>query len=520
MHKYWGKKPSKDLNVLIDRYSEQNEILLDPFAGYGVFCIEAYLTGRKVILNDLNPIASFIQNSVLERDVDLHKMKDEWKLIKKAVGQYIDDWFSLDVQGQKKIAITVLRDRDDKIIKCKYLSNDKKNPEYSYTEDEISTFQKMEKKFNITKWYPKNTLFENSRITVKKGTTIKDLFTKRTLDCHSILFEAINKHSSGNEQNLFHLAFTANLANCSRLVPPIKSRGEMAPGAWMTGFYTGKTYLENNVLHYFENRLNKIFKGKQEYLQQFDNLFSSLDDPKSGKRFSFGELASDKSPGYYIQTKDVKFLNLDDECIDYIFTDPPYGDSVPYFEQSIIWNSWFENQVDYHNEIVISDSKARDKSKKSYSEDIQKAIAEIYRVLKYDKYFSITFHSLSGLEWNAINNACLKSGFAFHEFSWLVQKTFTPRQLNRAKSVKGDVLITFQKVRKPEILKNPSALDIRDIIRRWITELISKRPQKTNDIFLDIVKYIYKERVLIKDLNFFNILNEMAEFENGFWRLK
>ena len=40
----------------------------------------------------------------------------------------------------------------------------------------------------------------------------------------------------------------------SKLVPPIKSRGAMAPGAWMTGFYIGETYLENNVLSYFENR--------------------------------------------------------------------------------------------------------------------------------------------------------------------------------------------------------------------------------------------------------------------------
>ena len=45
-------------------------------------------------------------------------------------------------------------------------------------------------------------------------------------------------------------------------MPPIKSRGDMAPGAWMTGFYTGNTYLENSVLKYFENRFLKILKGK------------------------------------------------------------------------------------------------------------------------------------------------------------------------------------------------------------------------------------------------------------------
>ena len=62
------------------------------------------------------------------------------------------------------------------------------------------------------------------------------------------------------------IAFTANLANCSKLVPPIKSRGTLSQGAWMTGFYSGETYIENNVLHYYENRIKKAIKGKEDYL--------------------------------------------------------------------------------------------------------------------------------------------------------------------------------------------------------------------------------------------------------------
>ncbi|MBK12832.1 MAG: hypothetical protein CL849_04815, partial [Crocinitomicaceae bacterium] len=66
--------------------------------------------------------------------------------------------------------------------------------------------------------------------------SLRDLFTKRTLACHARLFALINTYSSGRERDLFKIAFTANLANCSKLVPPIKSRGPMSPGAWMTGF--------------------------------------------------------------------------------------------------------------------------------------------------------------------------------------------------------------------------------------------------------------------------------------------
>lgn len=139
---------------------------------------------------------------------------------------------------------------------------------------------------------------------------VSDLFTKRTLACHARLLSLIDKHSTGTEKDLLKVAFTANLANCSKLLPPIKSRGAMSPGAWMTGFYTGETYLENNVLHYFENRLKKIIKGKQDYLNQFE----------SGGEFSFNPI--EYSNSYQALQNDAKSLGIENESIDYIFTAP------------------------------------------------------------------------------------------------------------------------------------------------------------------------------------------------------
>ena len=76
---------------------------------------------------------------------------------------------------------------------------------------------------------------------------VSDLFTKRTLACHARLLALINKYSSGKERDVLLLAFSANLANCSKLVPPIKSRGDIAQGAWMTGFYIAVTMFEIQI---------------------------------------------------------------------------------------------------------------------------------------------------------------------------------------------------------------------------------------------------------------------------------
>lgn len=74
MHKYWGKKPSKDLKDIILKYSKEKDTILDPFAGYGGIAIEGTLLNRNVIINDLNPAANFISASVLEKDINIDKL--------------------------------------------------------------------------------------------------------------------------------------------------------------------------------------------------------------------------------------------------------------------------------------------------------------------------------------------------------------------------------------------------------------------------------------------------------------
>ena len=361
MHKYWGKKPSNDLKALIEKYSEVGDTILDPFSGYGVFCCEAYLLNRNIISNDLNPIANFINRQLLSKEFDLKKLANEWKAIRKEFEPFVNLWYNLNTGDEVVQLINVLRDKNDKPIKARFKSSKtKKTEEISLSEKQVEHFLNFENIQKIEDWYPTDELIENSRISAKKGMTVADLFTKRTLACHSKLLSLIESKSSGNEQELLKLAFTANLANCSKLVPPIKSRGDMSQGAWMTGFYIGDTYLENNVLQYFENRLDKIVKGKKDYMSFFDNGFFN-----------------NYTNTFTVTQNDAKSLQISSDSVDYIFTDPPYGDAVPYFQQSIIWNSWLRLTPEYKKEIVISDSKCRDKNIVKFEEEINEAFSEI-----------------------------------------------------------------------------------------------------------------------------------------------
>jgi len=502
MHKYWGKKPSSNLGALVREYSNEGDMVLDPFSGYGVFCCEAYILGRNVISNDLNPAANFINAQLFEKDVDLNKVQKQWIKIKEEFYPFVDQWFKWNADGEKVVLISVLRNKNDLPIKAKYkIEGGRKAREIEISASDAEIYLAYENAQTINDWYPDLSLIENSRISSQKGMTVASLFTKRTLACHARLLNLIEKYSSGKEKELLKLAFTANLANCSKLVPPIKSRGDMAPGAWMTGFYTGETYIENNVLDYFENRLSKAIKGKKEYLQCF---------MKEGCLFSNANEIHGTT--YKVTKDDAKKLNLANESVDYVFADPPYGEAVPYFEQSAIWNSWLKFMPDYENEIVISDSKARDKGNSNFENDINAAFSEIRRVLKSNKHFSLTYHSLSGQEWNAITNACIKNGFELHKFEWLVQKSFTPRQINRIQSIKGDVLVTCKKLPAIPLFDEITSDELSAILVTEIYGWLINKPLDTNQIFLNVMEMVFKKRIVSGSVDLLGILLKNFKF--------
>lgn len=503
-HKYWGKKPAAGLAPLIERYSKAGDTVLDPFAGYGVFCCEAFLRNRNVIVNDLNPAAGFIERNLFAADIDLQKVQSAWEDIRAELQDFVRDWYTLRLDGTDYYALSVLRSRKGLPLQFTYRTAEGKTAVRDIPHAAAMNFCKREAAYHITDWFPDTALIPNARISAGPSMKVADLFTVRTLSCHARLYALINRYSTGTERDLLLLAFTANLANCSRLVPPIKSRGSMAQGAWMTGFYVGETFIENNVLHYFENRLRKAISGKAEFLQ---SLAGNKDRPAV-------------TASCTITCEDARALRLPDASVDYVFTDPPYGDSVPYFEQSIIWNAWLRQKPRYKDEIVISDSRQRAKGIPEFEQDMDRAIAEVRRVLRDNKYFSLTFHSLSGMEWRAISNACVTHNFELADYQWLTQKTFTPRQLNRLKSVKGDVLLTFCKRPGKALLRDYTDLQLTAFIKDVITQHIAQGPADTNTILMAVMKRILQDMIRIGRVDVFEVLSSNFVIDaQGTWSL-
>ena len=59
-HQYFTKQASNVVAEYIEHYTQTGDTVADPFCGTGVTAIEALRLGRKAVVSDINPLASFI----------------------------------------------------------------------------------------------------------------------------------------------------------------------------------------------------------------------------------------------------------------------------------------------------------------------------------------------------------------------------------------------------------------------------------------------------------------------------
>lgn len=122
------------------------------------------------------------------------------------------------------------------------------------------------------------------------------------------------------------------------------------------------------------------------------------------------------------------------------------------------------------------------------------------------------------MEWRAISNACVLNNFIVVDYEWLEQKTYPPRQLSRLKSIKGDVLITFQKNPGPAFVQFFSDEQLTTKVTDYIFNTITHGVVDTNSIMMSIMEWILRNMIIVGDVDVFKILNENFNLnKNGEW---
>lgn len=499
MHKYWSKKPPNIVASFIERFSKPGDIILDPFSGYGVTGIEALRLRRKAILVDLNPVATFISKNIL-KSISIIEIEKTFKALKERILQTLKQFYKTVCPycGHETIASHYIHENGNlrKVwlicTKCNWKG---KKIEKEPSTDDIRLYQSFSYE-KIPFLYPKNiVLFNNSRINSRADLTIEDFFTARNLHMASLLYHEIEKIGDPELREFFKFIFTGALSQMSNMVFVIKRRGKMRGkevnsqeevGSWVIGYWIPKEHFEINVWHCFENRYKKVIKGKKEANKILPNV-------------RFGETFSDLTSGkadIIVKTHDATDLSfIPNDSVDYIFTDPPHGDRIPYFELSSLWAAWLKMDLDFENEIVISDATDRNKDIKDYKARLYLAFKEMHRVLKPGRYISIAFNNLVDDVWFAILDIITSTGFDLIEVTPMHYSAGSVVQDVRMGGLRSDFIFTCIKRQHPSKHYNYNLYieEERDLVK-YIIEAI------------DIIKRANNEQVPSK-IKVYNILN-------------
>lgn len=497
LHKYWGRKPHNLLDEYINLFTNPGDTVLDPFMGSGGVPIESNKLGRIGIGIDLNPMACFIADSTLLRDVDFDDVKEKFEDVVGSIPEdVIDLTYTTGEDGNDWLIDNAVWE-NGKLIKIKYYKDTKRiikdadDLDIQRANMAGDLIKKYEELGYIS--YPNNKIMDYVKRSGKE--TIDELFTKRNLLIAAFVLAGINKITDPKTKKILLLVFCSALPNFSSMIPADKTTVSGKSGWQISKFWVPKVHSEKNAINTLRMRLDKTIKGKIEIAPLLTDTEYKISNTSSEK---------------------ISFLQ--NNSVDYVFTDPPYGDSISYFALSSFWSTWLGHSVDYDNEIIIDPY--RNKKDKDYSERLKNVFKEVHRVLKKDAYMSFTFNNRHVKYWKIVIDAVYSAGFELINVKWVDQPVASGTQgINRKNTLKGDFVYTFKRLETADNLvtdhingekiiekvmnsfasKGQKYVTTAALYEKLIPEIINEQAYYgSDDKLLDIDKFIAKTYVYEK----------------------
>ena len=143
-----------------------------------------------------------------------------------------------------------------------------------------------------------------------------------------------------------------------------------------------------------------------------------------------------------IQTGTCANLALPNACIDYVFTDPPFGENINYADLNFLVEAWHGVSTDALPEAIVDQSKK--KGVHEYQGLMRNCFQEYHRVLKPGRWITVVFSNSSNAIWRAIQEAMGSAGFVIADVRTLDKQQGSYRQVTSS-AVKQDLVISAYK---------------------------------------------------------------------------
>ncbi len=487
-HKFWSRKTWNVVAEHIKAYCPENGVVFDPFSGSGVTALESLKQGKRVICCDLLPISTEILRLTI-KPVDLQELEDAFHRIEKKVKDKILELYVTNCRSCKReIPIACAIWSSDKCKEIRYVCpycKDRQEKGCRLTKGDKDLIEEINKT-KIKYWYPQNPLYYPDGSPFKEKQqyeSLDELFTKKNLLAASILYDAIQQEKKQDLHDFLVISFVSIIHLCTRMMPVRPTRPFSS--VWNEhSYWYAETFMEQNVWDKFESSIlgpQGIIEAKKESNKYYSKI-------KFGKTIS--EVLNKKADIFILRGDSLDFMEKIErqhsQCIDYIFTDPPYDAAVQFGELAFLWVAWLTHSKGYLEEIVSKEIVRNERQGKDfdvYHAMLRRAFTEMFNIIKPDSYCTVTFHSPTFKVRNATIRAATFAGFEFQKIHHQeLARPSAKSLLQPFGSATGDFYLRFHKPSFDLGKKEPQEIDTRrfeSIVVDTTIHLIAERAEPT-----------------------------------------
>ena len=270
---------------------------------------------------------------------------------------------------------------------------------------------------------------------------IHDFYTPRNITVLSVFWDEINnsEFEYRNALKLWILSYNSSHSTLMTRVVLKKNQSDFI----LTGAQPGVLYISSIPVE------KNIIIGLQRKIETFSSAFEIVENSKSVVHSIWGSSSA---------------LAIPDKSVNYVFTDPPFGDYIPYSELNFINEVWLNRVTEKEEEAIIS--KSQQKGTTEYELLLTLVFSQVNRVLKDDSHASVIFHSASSKVWNALKSAFKNSHLEVVNNSILNKVQASFKQTNSKISVKGDAILLLAKGKsKPKVQVDLASKIIIELVR-------------------------------------------------------
>lgn len=267
-----------------------------------------------------------------------------------------------------------------------------------------------------TNRFPIEEMYHGSRIAPKGFTHVHHFFLPRAAHALAALWRKASTYPDSRTRHML-LFFVEQALWTASVLNRFRPTGFSQVNQYLTGvYYVASQHAECSPWYILNGKLDRLSKAFQH------------------------SLASSKSAT--ITTGTAAYLDLPDNSIDYVFTDPPFGENIYYADLNFLVESWHRVITNPKPEAIID--RFKKKGLPEYQGLMQQCFEEYCRVLKPGRWMTVVFHNSRNAVWNAIQEAMLGAGFVVADVRTLDKQQGSYRQVTST-AVKQDLVISAYK---------------------------------------------------------------------------